>query len=72
MGGSRCGKNKTLTVRVCVCVCVCVWRLADLVTYCETEGVPFRTFATFDDILDTMKKIVAGELSAKDAAVGRK
>ncbi|KAK0636831.1 HAD-like domain-containing protein [Bombardia bombarda] len=44
----------------------------DLVTYCEQQNVPFTTFESFDDILATVKYIVAGKLSVKDAATGRK
>lgn len=46
--------------------------LADLVTYCEKEGVPFATFESFAEILTTVKDIVAGNLSVKDAAKGRR
>ncbi|KAK3378621.1 HAD-like domain-containing protein [Lasiosphaeria ovina] len=44
----------------------------DLVTYCEHQNVPFTTFRDFSDILATVKDIVAGDLSVKDAATGRK
>ncbi|KAK3319133.1 HAD-like domain-containing protein [Apodospora peruviana] len=44
----------------------------DLVTYCENENVPFQTFHSFYDILDTVKAIVSGEINVKDAAIGRK
>lgn len=45
---------------------------ADLVTYCENEKVPFTTFNDFTEILATVKEIVAGRLSVKEAATGRK
>ncbi|KAK4154554.1 HAD-like domain-containing protein [Chaetomidium leptoderma] len=44
----------------------------DLVTYCEKENVPFTTFENFSDIHETIKDIVAGKLSVKAAATGRK
>ncbi|KAL2131877.1 hypothetical protein VTI74DRAFT_4489 [Chaetomium olivicolor] len=44
----------------------------DLITYCEKENVPFTTFNDFSDILATVKDIVAGKLTVKEAAVGRK
>ncbi|KAK3294246.1 HAD-like domain-containing protein [Chaetomium fimeti] len=44
----------------------------DLVTFCENENVPFTTFDDFSDIHNTIKNIVAGKLSVKDAATGRK
>ncbi|KAK3687803.1 HAD-like domain-containing protein [Podospora appendiculata] len=44
----------------------------DLVTYCENQRVPFTTFENFSEILSTVKDIVAGKLSVKDAATGRK
>lgn len=47
-------------------------RQADLVTYCENEKVPFRTFHNFSDIHQTVKDIVEGKLTVKEAAVGRK
>lgn len=43
----------------------------DLVAWCEKEGVPFRTFRDFRDIHATVKDIVYGRLSVKDAATGR-
>ncbi|KAK3390729.1 HAD-like domain-containing protein [Podospora didyma] len=43
----------------------------DLVTYCENENVPFTTFNDFSEILATVKNIMAGKLSVKDAATGR-
>ena len=43
----------------------------DLVTFCEREKVPFRTFRNFYDILTTVKDIAAGKLSVKEAASGR-
>ncbi|KAK3943347.1 HAD-like domain-containing protein [Diplogelasinospora grovesii] len=43
----------------------------DLVTYCETEGVPFTTFNDFSEILATVKDIVEGKTSVKAAAMGR-
>ncbi|KAK1755388.1 Pdp3-interacting factor 1 [Echria macrotheca] len=43
----------------------------DLVTYCEKEDVPFTTFNDFSDILSTVKLIVSGKLSVKEAATGR-
>jgi hypothetical protein len=42
----------------------------DLVVYCENENVPFKTFENFSEILDTLKKIVAGRISVKDVAAG--
>lgn len=44
---------------------------SDLVSYCEREMVPFRTFENFSDILATVKNIVAGKLSVSAAATGR-
>ncbi|KAL2258232.1 hypothetical protein VTK26DRAFT_8536 [Humicola hyalothermophila] len=44
----------------------------DLVTYCENEKVPFTTFNDFSEIHATVKDIVEGRLSVKDAATGRK
>ncbi|KAK3307240.1 HAD-like domain-containing protein [Chaetomium strumarium] len=44
----------------------------DLVAYCEKENVPFVTFNDFSDILATVKDIVGGKLTAKQAAIGRK
>ncbi|KAK4110806.1 hypothetical protein N656DRAFT_180412 [Canariomyces notabilis] len=43
----------------------------DLVTYCEKERVPFKTFQNFSDILATVKEIVAGRITVKQAATGR-
>jgi 2-hydroxy-3-keto-5-methylthiopentenyl-1-phosphate phosphatase len=43
----------------------------DLVTYCEKEQVPFKTFQNFSDILATVKEIVAGRITVKQAATGR-
>ncbi|KAK1447059.1 2,3-diketo-5-methylthio-1-phosphopentane phosphatase [Colletotrichum melonis] len=45
--------------------------LIDLVAYCEKEGISFVTFNDFSDILSTVKQIVEGKLSVKDAARGR-
>ena len=44
----------------------------DLVTYCENENVPFQTFHDFTDVLTTVRDIVAGKLTVKEAAIGRK
>ncbi|KAK4134585.1 hypothetical protein BT67DRAFT_379623 [Trichocladium antarcticum] len=44
----------------------------DLVTYCEKEHVPFTTFHDFSEIHDTVKRIVEGRLTVKEAATGRK
>ncbi|KAH6634797.1 HAD-like domain-containing protein [Chaetomium sp. MPI-SDFR-AT-0129] len=44
----------------------------DLVTYCEKEEVVFTTFNDFSDIHNTVKEIVAGKLTVKEAATGRK
>jgi hypothetical protein len=41
---------------------------SDLVTYCENEKVPFKTFENFSEILGIMKDIVAGTISVKDVA----
>ncbi|KAH8900148.1 hypothetical protein GQ53DRAFT_801641 [Thozetella sp. PMI_491] len=43
-----------------------------LVEYCEAEKVPFTTFNNFNEILDTVKDIVSGKVSVKDAATGKK
>ncbi|KAK0627447.1 HAD-like domain-containing protein [Immersiella caudata] len=43
----------------------------DLVSYCERENVPFKTFDSFVDILATVKAIAAGKLSVTAAATGR-
>lgn len=43
----------------------------DLVTYCENEEVVFTTFNDFSDIHNTVKEIVAGKLTVKEAATGR-
>lgn len=45
--------------------------LIDLVAYCEKEGISFVTFNDFSDILSTVRQIVEGKLSVKDAARGR-
>lgn len=45
--------------------------LTDLVTWCENEKVPFVTFRDWSSITQTVKEIVAGDLSVKDAARGR-
>ncbi|KAL2164987.1 hypothetical protein VTH06DRAFT_283 [Thermothelomyces fergusii] len=44
----------------------------DLVTYCENEKVPFRTFHSFADIHETVQAIAEGKLTVAEAAVGRK
>ncbi|CAP65339.1 uncharacterized protein PODANS_6_8500 [Podospora anserina S mat+] len=44
----------------------------DLVSYCERENVPFTTFQDFTEILATVKDIVAGKTTVKEAATGRK
>ncbi|KAK4230319.1 HAD-like domain-containing protein [Podospora fimiseda] len=44
----------------------------DLVSYCERESVPFTTFQDFNEILATVKDIVAGRITVKEAATGRK
>ncbi|KAK4170013.1 HAD-like domain-containing protein [Cladorrhinum sp. PSN259] len=44
----------------------------DLVAYCERESVPFTTFQDFNEILATVKDIVAGRITVKEAATGRK
>ncbi|KAK3502486.1 HAD-like domain-containing protein [Neurospora crassa] len=44
----------------------------DLITYCEKENVPFTTFHDFTEILAVVKDIVAGKVTVKEAAVGRK
>ena len=49
----------------------CVANLADLVTYCENEKVPFVTFNDWTDILQTCKDIAAGKVTIKEAARGR-
>lgn len=41
-------------------------------TYCEKEHVPFTTFHDFSEIHDTVKRIVEGRLTVKEAATGRK
>jgi len=43
---------------------------ADLVTYCENEKVPFKTFDDFSEILGVVKNIVAGKISVRDVAGG--
>ncbi|KAG5912770.1 hypothetical protein E4U53_005172 [Claviceps sorghi] len=43
----------------------------DLVTYCETEKVPFVTFRDWSSISQTVKDIAAGRISVQDAAKGR-
>ena len=43
----------------------------DLVTWCENENVPFVPFRDWSSIAQTVKEIVAGDLSVKDAARGR-
>ncbi|KAJ2894619.1 phosphoserine phosphatase [Zalerion maritima] len=43
----------------------------DLVNYCEKQNIPFRTFRDFRDITATVKEIVNGRLSMRDAATGR-
>ncbi|KAK3988473.1 HAD-like domain-containing protein [Cladorrhinum sp. PSN332] len=44
----------------------------DLVSYCERESVPFTTFQDFNEILATVKDIVAGRITVTEAATGRK
>ncbi|KAF6786834.1 phosphoserine phosphatase [Colletotrichum sojae] len=43
----------------------------DLVSWCERENVSFVTFNDFSDIMETVKQIVDGKVSVKDAARGR-
>ncbi|KAJ9138118.1 Pdp3-interacting factor 1 [Pleurostoma richardsiae] len=43
----------------------------DLVAFCEKEGVPFTTFHDFSDISKTVKAIVEGKMTVKEAATGR-
>jgi 2-hydroxy-3-keto-5-methylthiopentenyl-1-phosphate phosphatase len=45
-------------------------RQSDLVTYCENEKVPFKTFENFSEILGIMKDIVVGKISVTDVAAG--
>ena len=40
----------------------------DLVSYCARENVPFTIFEDWSSILETVKKITAGEKTVKDAA----
>jgi 2-hydroxy-3-keto-5-methylthiopentenyl-1-phosphate phosphatase len=42
----------------------------DLITYCENENVPFKTFENFSEILEMLKDIAAGNISVRDVAVG--
>jgi len=39
-----------------------------LVTYCGEQNVPFTVFEDWSSILETVKKIVAGEKTVQDAA----
>ncbi|PNP55489.1 hypothetical protein THARTR1_04319 [Trichoderma harzianum] len=43
----------------------------DLVTWCENENVPFVTFNDWTSITQTVKDIVAGNITVQDAAKGR-
>ncbi|KAK4544909.1 hypothetical protein LTR36_003814 [Oleoguttula mirabilis] len=40
----------------------------DLIKYCVTENIPFTVFEDWSSILDSVKKIVAGEKTVQDAA----
>ena len=42
--------------------------LPDLITYCAEQGVPFTVFEDWSSILETVKKIVAGDKTVHDAA----
>ncbi|AGO09968.1 AaceriAAL023Wp [[Ashbya] aceris (nom. inval.)] len=35
----------------------------DLISFCRKQGVPYREFNTFDDVLSAVKRVVAGETS---------
>lgn len=41
---------------------------ADLVTYCEREGIPFTVFENWSSILATTKDIYSGKVSVKTVA----
>lgn len=41
---------------------------ADLIRYCAKQNVPFTVFEDWSSILETVKKIVAGEKTVQDAA----
>lgn len=45
---------------------------ADLVTYCETEKVPFTVFHDFSNIHKIVADVVEGRISVQEAATGRK
>lgn len=45
--------------------------LADLVTFCENEKVPFVTFRDWTSITQTCKDIAAGNITLQEAARGR-
>ncbi|CAR30527.1 hypothetical protein ACU8KH_06119 [Lachancea thermotolerans] len=38
----------------------------DLVTYCKRQDVPFHEFDTYEDILKSMKQVLAGEKTVKE------
>ncbi len=40
--------------------------------YCEKEQVPFTTFNDFSEIHATVKDVVEGRITVKEAATGRK
>ena len=42
--------------------------VVDLITYCAEQKVPFTVFEDWSSILETVKKIVAGEKTVQDAA----
>ncbi|KAL7627398.1 hypothetical protein AAE478_001591 [Parahypoxylon ruwenzoriense] len=44
----------------------------DLVTFCEHQKVPFVTFNDFSEIHNTVREVLEGKTSVKEAAVGRK
>ena len=43
----------------------------DLVLYCERENVPFVTFEDFSSIHQTVKDVVEGKTTVREAAKGR-
>lgn len=55
-----------------LCLAAHADQASDLVSYCERENVPFTTFQDFTEILATVKDIVAGKTTVKEAATGRK
>jgi len=57
-GRGKLGRASRVSMLICV----------DLVTFCENEKVPFKTFEDFSEILGIVKNIVTGKISVRDVA----